>query len=142
MVALSVNLALGIGFSWLARGDTSLVSGPYWTYSSNSVRVLLLTSLPLLAHGVGGFVSGRVATSAPGLSGAFSAVFAALAAAARMLVGTLYIVLDPDPDAVPLSEEVGFLFALAGLFAVYFPFTMLAGYSGGRLGGLRVTTRS
>ena len=60
-----------------------------------------------------------------------------------MLVGTLSIVLPPDPDAVPLSEEAGFLFALAGLFAVYFPFTVLvAGYAGGRLGGLGATTRS
>ena len=142
VVALSVNLVLGTGFSWLAREEISPISGTYWTYSSDPVRVLLLTSLPLFAHAVGGFVSGRFATSAPGISGAFSAVFAALAAVGRMLVGTLSIVLPPDPDAVPLSEEAGFLFALAGLFAVYFPFTVLAGYAGGGLGGLGVTTRS
>ncbi len=97
-----MNLAFGTGFFWLAHGDTSLATGPYWTYSSNEVLVLLLSSFALLAHAVGGFVSGRVARSAPGLSGAFSAVFAALAAAVRMVVGARSIVLNPDPEAVPL----------------------------------------
>jgi hypothetical protein len=134
VVALSVNLAFGAGFARLAYGDTSLMSGPYWTYGSNAPRVLLLTLLPLLAHAVGGFVSGKIGALAPGRSGALSAVFVASAAAVRMLLGVLSVVMNPDPDALTLSEEVGFLLTLATSFAVYFPFTILAGYAGGLLG--------
>jgi uncharacterized membrane protein (DUF485 family) len=51
-----------------------------------------------------------------------------------MLLGVLSVVMNPDPDALTLSEEVGFLLTLATSFAVYFPFTILAGYAGGLLG--------
>jgi hypothetical protein len=141
VVALLVNLAFGAGFAWLTHGDLLLLSGPYWTYSSDQSRVLLLTSLPLFAHAVGGFVAGKVAESAPGLIGVLSAVFAALVAAVRVLLGVLASVLTAGPDAVPFSEDAGFLFYLVGLFVVYFPFTVLAGYAGGRLGGRRAATR-
>ena len=119
----------------LTHGDLRLVSGPYWTYSGNPARVALLTTFPLLAHALGGFVAGRLIGSSLGMNGVLTAVVCATVAGGKTLVGVLSIVLSPDPDAVPFSEQAGFFFALAGLFVVYLPFTIVAGYLGGRLGG-------
>lgn len=142
VTTLSLNLVFGTVLAWVTHGDLGLVSGPYWTYSSNLVRVSLLTSLPLLAHLLGGFTSGRLCRSSSGLGGALSAVSSALLAVARGSWAILGTVLDPSVDPRTRQEILGFDLALAGTFVAYFPFTVLAGYLGGRLGGwLRSSTR-
>lgn len=134
---------LGAVVTFLLNGAFSILifqgelfGGTYWTYSTNFLRVVLLTSLPLAAHLAGGLASGALALSSPGSSGALSAILSALVAVVRALGGLLYFyVLNPSPDVVPFSEDMGLLSMIAVLFAAYFPLTVLTGYLGGRLGG-------
>ena len=128
-VAISIN---GL-FSIVLFGNWYL--GPYWTYTDKTSLILVTTLLPLSAHLIGGLVAGGVSRSSLGVSGALSATLAALVAVCRIVLGIVSVTLFRGPDSVPLSEELALVPVLAVLFAVYFPFTVLAGYLGGRLGG-------
>lgn len=128
-MAISIN---GL-FSIVLFGDWYL--GPYWTYTSKMSLILITTLLPLSAHLIGGLVAGGVSRSSLGASGALSATLAALVAVCRIVSGILSALLSRGPDSVSPSEELELFPVLAILFAVYFPFTVLAGYLGGRLGG-------
>jgi hypothetical protein len=102
--------------------------GPYWgTYRNDTALVRGLTSIPLSAHLLGGFVSESLVRSTPGLSGAASAMLFALVAAVRILVGILSTVLNPDPDAVSFSEHAGLLFATISTFICCFALSVFAG---------------
>lgn len=135
VIAFSLNGALSV----FAFGY-GLPGGWYWTYTNDRALVLLLTLLPLSAHLLGGAVSGVLSRSASGLSGALSVVLSALVAVAEGLYFGLSLIFD---DPITRAENAGFLMTFGVLFLLYFPFTVLAGYLGGRAGGrLRPTARS
>jgi hypothetical protein len=146
-------VALGAAVVILINGAFSLIFfpqklgpyftvGPYWTYTNDSTILLALTSLPRSAHLLGGLVSGGLDRSSPGLSGSLSAVLSALVAVGRFLYA-YPSGFGPSVDAITRAKNAEFLLFLGGLFSVYFPFTVLAGYLGGRIGGrLRTATRS
>ena len=113
------------------------------TYRNDTVLVLGLTSIPLSAHLLGGFVSESLVRSTPGPSGTASAMVCALVAAVRILVGILSTILNPDPEAVSFSEHAGLLFAMSGTFILCFALRVFAGYLGGITGGhFRAASRS
>jgi hypothetical protein len=64
-----------------------------------------------------------------------SAVLSALVAVTRVLWGVQDWVIDPSVDPRTREENLEFLYFLVSLFLMYFPFTVLAGYVGGKLGG-------
>lgn len=139
---------LGAATALLLNGAFSVVvfhggmlGGPYWTYIGNPILPFLLTVLPLFAHLVGGFVSGRTAPCLPGLSGASSAVLSAVVAIISFLWTVLPFIWNTSLTTAIHSESFRITFVIAALFVVYFPFTVLSGYLGGRFGGrLRSST--
>lgn len=141
-MALMLHYLSGFVFVTIARAEFAGFFGPYWVYRSNWFHIVLLTCVPLAAHFVGGLVAGRVTSYSPGASGALSAVLTALIPSTVVFFSVLSSVVNASPDAVPFSENAGVFFVFVSLFAVYFPFTVLAGFVGGRLGGLWSATRS
>jgi hypothetical protein len=94
---------------------------------------------------LGGFVVGGVVRwPPPGLHGALSGALVAAVALAWSSASTIAILMDPVSDT-PLDDAERFLVLAVGL-CVLSPIAILAGYLGGKLGGLlrrsRVTSRS
>jgi hypothetical protein len=99
----------------------------------------LLSTFPLALF-LGGLVVGGVVRSSPGLHGALSGAVVAAVGLAGSSANTLALLLNPTSDT-PFDDAEKLLILTVGL-CVASPVAILAGYLGGRLGGLLRRSRS
>lgn len=121
-----------------AGGAASFTGGAWNTYMVLSTS-LMLGALPV-SFLLGGVSAGVVARSQPGISGLISAVAVVALGFAWLLATALPGLMDPisNPGEVyTRSENLQMLFLWGTAFCGVSPFALLAGYLGGRLGGLR-----
>ena len=119
------------GLSTTSSGPLDGLVGGIWLLAAPNVAFLILSNV------AGGAVSGKLARSAPGLSGALAVVVAASALLGLFFLLTIPLVLAylMDGSAIDWGEGASNLLVLATIYGVVVCMSAFFGFLGGVLGG-------